>query len=571
MEGYAPDPYHRVYLFEALGRPYAADAARGARLRLSADCRRFLESARAVRPDQAAPVAGARQPPAHVALELESLAGDPGPWACPEDESPPAVHSLTLHVAGLCNLACEYCFEDWPHLRGLAGPASGLMSGEVARSAIDYLMRESGGARHVSISFFGGEPLLAWPVVRSATLYARQAARDHGKEVSFHLTTNGTRLSAEIQAFLVEHDFEVILSLDGPPAVHDRFRVFRDGSPSSEIVLRHALEMRQRIEDARPGTAASVTVRGTYFRPTLDFVSSVYYLADKGFESISVENGVVPADRPFALRLEDVDGITRRYDRLVARMADGLIQGTRRFRHFHMIRALEALVAGRGRKRECGAGTGYLAIGPDGTLYPCHKFVGDPDLRVGTLAGGVERPEIGRALWDAHAETKEPCNSCWARYLCGGGCHADAYLASGGFQHPEPVSCALLRHRMKLAFYLLDRLESEAPAVLQALLPGMVHEHTTPLRNREVRVTAHGDGVVLYDPLARKIHQLDRLGARVWTLCDGRRTVRGIAQALAAGADPADHATPDGVRDIVQDLQRRAVLGPVSDPVDHVS
>jgi uncharacterized protein len=556
FEGFARKPVDWIYLFETLGYRFAVDRRNGARLELASRTWEYLaDRARHVRPGRAA---RALHLPAAIAEELAAFQGVPPRGL--SDDPPPRLRQLCLNVTHACNLNCAYCFENWPTLQGgFDRRGQGQMTRAVAFRAVDLLVAESGDAETLEIDFFGGEPLLNFDVVKATVNYALERSARCGKRMVFNLTTNGTRLTEEVQQFLIERDIAVLISLDGPAEVHDTFRRFHNGAPSYEIVLRNAKRLQEGIA-ATPRTGCRVTVRGTFLRNTIDFESSVYALAAEGFDEISVENGVLREDRDVALRHEDLPELRARYDHFVQRLTDDLIAGTIFIRHFHMVRALEAAARTRRTMRECGAGRGYLAVSADGGLYPCHTFVGVEQMKMGSVDEGIVRPQIGQRLWDTTIDTKKRCRRCWARALCGGGCHANAHYANHRIDEPEAVSCALMQHRLRLGFYMLARLEMEAPCVLQSLVPAYVCDTERPKRRKGLRAVAHGDGLLVYDPVRKKLHVLERLWACVWKLCDSRRTVGTVLQETAEIlALPLGKVRGDG-REAIRQLREWALL-----------
>jgi uncharacterized protein len=564
VEGYAAKPYDWIYVLEILDRRFAVDTRQGVRIPVSAAAWSFLASS-IFRSGDAANGDGrdherqAPAPPLEISAELDALTRGEKPVTPASEDPAPRLQTLTLNVAHACNLKCDYCFEDWPSLmEGFNRNGTGRMTPETAEKAIDLLIRESGKIEDLVISFFGGEPLLNWPVVKSTVEYCEKVAPRHGKRFKFTITTNATRLTAEIEDFLLEKGFEIIISVDGAPQVNDKHRVFHSGRGSGELVLEKAKRFQKRVTDE--GKSTSLTVRGTYFRNTMDFESSTFYLAEEGFDRISMENGVLRETHPSALRQEDLPVLRKQYDRFVKRLADELIEGKSRFRHFHMTRVLETVGLRKPLKRECGAGTGYLAVSASGNLYPCHKFVGAEDVKMGSVDEGVTRREVGLQLWNTNVETKEECRQCWARYLCGGGCHADAHLVHGRFNRPDPVSCELLRHRVRLGFYLMSRLEEEAPELLREIVPEAVTAISQPRRSPAVRSTPKGDGLLLFHARTRKVHELNRVSAEIWSLCDGDHDVGRIGEAVSARFNVTQGQTQGDVLQTIQEFQRMELV-----------
>lgn len=350
------------------------------------------------------------------------------------------VKALCLHVAHDCNLRCRYCFGK----TGNFGMTRELMPERVARAAIDFLLARSGKRRNLNVDFFGGEPLLNFGVVKSTVEYGRARAERLGKHIDFTLTTNAVLLDDDVARFLTENDMLVVLSLDGRKETHDRMRVAPGGCGSYDVVAPH---VRRFVESRAPG---SYFVRGTYTRANLDFASDVMHLADIGCESISVEPVVGGRDASYGIRASDLDAIGREYERLAALFLERHAQG-RGFSFYHFNVDLEGGPCLARRLAGCGAGVDYLAVAPDGNVYPCHQFVGQPEFLMGDVFDGEMDEALVERFRGAHVYTKRGCAECWARFICSGGCHANAYFSSGDILIPEPVACAIQKKRIECA------------------------------------------------------------------------------------------------------------------------
>lgn len=376
--------------------------------------------------------------PAHRA------AGTAGEGALSEQEGAP-LKALCLHLAHDCNLRCRYCFAG----QGSFGGERRQMPQEVAKAAVDFLLAASGNRRHLAIDFFGGEPLLNWRVLQNTVEYGRRRAAALGKELAFTVTTNALLLDEEKTSYLLERDISVVLSLDGRPEVHDRQRLWPDGRGSYEQVLPRVLafwEARRRYREAHPEAQAYCYVRGTFTRQNLDFASDALFLVGQGIDQLSLEP-VVLAEGELALREEDVPRLEEEYRRLALAFL-GCARAGRPFTFYHFNLALYEAPCLPRRLSGCGAGVDYLAVTPDGSLYPCHQFVGRPGFRLGAL------PAAGRPdsrFRKATVLNKTACRRCWARFHCGGGCHANAHLFHGDLGHPWEVGCALQRQRLECA------------------------------------------------------------------------------------------------------------------------
>ncbi|NMB34868.1 MAG: thioether cross-link-forming SCIFF peptide maturase [Firmicutes bacterium] len=351
------------------------------------------------------------------------------------------VRALCLFITHSCNLGCRYCFTQRD-----PGERASHMTPEVGKKAVDFLLAQEGGVRR-EIDFFGGEPLLNFSVVREIVDYARENAPLRGLEFDFTLTTNATLLDDEKIDFLNREDINVILSLDGRPAIQNRMRSYRDGRGSYERTVQNItrfLESRGR---------ENYYIRGTYTRYNLDFSRDIEHFLALGLDSLSLEP-VVSQGEGYSLQAEDLPLLEREYDRLVDIYLEQKEKGDP-FLFYHFLLDLEKGPCLYKRLSGCGAGGDYLAVASDGTLYPCHQFVGIGDFYMGnvTLEPPVLRREIGKRVVDS-AWQREACHSCWARYLCGRGCAATAYFMEGALHQTNALSCALQKIRLERALYL---------------------------------------------------------------------------------------------------------------------
>lgn len=358
----------------------------------------------------------------------------------------PVVKALCLFATDRCNLSCRYCFVNNSRQEPARAEGGGAMSTLVGRAAVDFLLCASGARRHCEIDFFGGEPLLNWPVLREITAYARERSAACQKEIAFTLTTNGLLLTPEIADSLEQESFAVVLSMDGRPSVHDRMRTLRRGRGSYRKTLPRLKSYT--LRDPRGG----YYIRGTYTRHNLDFCRDVEHLYEQGFRNISMEPVVASPDAGYALREADLPHLEEEYDRLVDFYL-ACVEAGDPFNFFHFEIDLENGPCLPKRLSGCGAGREYLAVTPDGSIYPCHQFTGMPRLKMGR----VQEPENFDSTLPAGFIPSGPlegsCRQCWARYHCGGGCRAASYL-NGKPGEPYPLECALQRKRLECALYL---------------------------------------------------------------------------------------------------------------------
>ena len=367
------------------------------------------------------------------------------------------VRSICLNIAHSCNLACDYCFAE----KGGYGGEHSLMSAETARRAVDLLIELSGARKMCEVDFFGGEPLLNWPVVRETINYARRAGAACGKGFIFTLTTNATLLTPEIMDVLDREQVSVILSLDGRPEVHDAMRC--GSAAMAEEGVRAFLERRapggvpaweHGAAQGASGRGAYAVVRGTFTNANLDFEQDALYIADQvGAPHFSLEPVIAKPDERYALREEHLPALFAAYEKLAVEVARRRQAGDAFvFHHF-------ALDDNAGpclprRVQGCGAGIQYLAVTPEGDLYPCHQFVGREAFKLGDVTGGITGRGIQENLAGSHIFTKRGCAECWARYHCSGGCYANADLLTGDIGQPDRLGCALTMRRLECALWL---------------------------------------------------------------------------------------------------------------------
>jgi len=377
-------------------------------------------------------------------LEAEGLLFSPDPYRGGYTPPPAGVvKALCLHLAHACNLRCRYCFAGQGRYCG----DEALMSTETGRAAIDFLIEASGGRRHLEIDFFGGEPLLNARVLMDLVAYGQRQGSRAGKEIAFTVTTNGVLLTDELAAYLNENQVSAVLSLDGRRTVHDANRRTPGGGGSYDVVLPKI----KRFVTSRSGD--NYYVRGTFTRFNLDFGEDVLHLADLGFEKLSVEPVVAFGGEPYALLESDLPAIEAEYKKLAREIRQRGLQG-RPLDFFHFRLDLDGGPCLHKRLSGCGAGSEYLAVTPDGSLYPCHQFADKAEYRLGTVFGGIEKEELREPFRRANIYEKEACPDCWAKFYCSGGCHANAVSANGTLSKPYGLSCALIKIRLECALYL---------------------------------------------------------------------------------------------------------------------
>ena len=364
------------------------------------------------------------------------------------------VKAMCLHIAHACNLGCKYCFAGKGEY---CGPAA-LMSYQVGKDALDYLVKHSGNRHNLEVDFFGGEPLMNWDVVKDLVAYGRSIEKEHNKRFRFTLTTNGTLLNDDILEFANKEMSNLVLSIDGRKEVHDNMRPFRDGRSSYDEILpkyKKAAESRDQM---------NYYVRGTYTHFNTDFAADVLHLADEGFQQISVEPVVAQPEEPYALTEEDIPVLLEQYDILADEMLKRRKEG-RGFNFFHFMIDLEGGPCVYKRLSGCGAGCEYVSVTPWGDIYPCHQFVGQEDYKLGSIYDGIQKKDLQKKFHDCNVYSKPDCSNCFARYYCSGGCMANSQHFTGDIYGAYKVGCELQRKRIECAIMLkVAQAESKSAA-----------------------------------------------------------------------------------------------------------
>ncbi|MGI6011503.1 MAG: thioether cross-link-forming SCIFF peptide maturase [Ruminococcus sp.] len=353
------------------------------------------------------------------------------------------VKALCLHIAHDCNLACRYCFAEEGEYHGRRA----LMSYEVGKKALDFLIAHSGNRRNLEVDFFGGEPLMNWQVVKDLVEYGRSQEKVHDKKFRFTLTTNGVLLNEEVMEFANREMGNVVLSIDGRKEVHDFMRPFRNGTGSYDLIIPKF----QKFAESRH--QENYYVRGTFTRHNLDFAKDVLHLADLGFKQISMEPVVAPESEDYAIRMEDVPAVCEQYDILAQEMIKREKEG-RGFNFFHFMIDLSGGPCVYKRLSGCGSGTEYLAVTPWGDLYPCHQFVGEEEFLLGNVEEGIIRQDICEQFKNCNVYAKEKCQECFSRFYCSGGCAANSYNFTGRIDDVYEIGCQLQRKRVECALMI---------------------------------------------------------------------------------------------------------------------
>jgi uncharacterized protein len=360
------------------------------------------------------------------------------------------VKALCLHIAHDCNLACRYCFAEEGEYKGRRA----LMSYEVGKQALDFLIENSENRHNLEVDFFGGEPLMNFDVVKKLVTYGREQEKIYNKNFRFTLTTNGVLLNDDIMEFVNKEMSNVVLSIDGRKETHDYMRPFRNKKGSYDLILPKFKKL------AKSREQKDYYVRGTFTHNNLDFSNDVLHLADLGFEQISVEPVVSLPEEPYAIMQEDVQIICEEYDKLAKEMIKREKEG-KGFNFFHFMIDLSGGPCVSKRLSGCGSGTDYLAVTPWGDLYPCHQFVGYEEFTMGNVFEGVKKTEIRDVFKSCNVYAKEKCRECFARFYCSGGCAANSYNLHGSIYDVYDIGCQLQRKRVECAIMIKAAMAEE--------------------------------------------------------------------------------------------------------------
>jgi len=358
-------------------------------------------------------------------------------------EKKSVVKAMCLHVSHDCNLRCRYCFAS----TGNFGGERSIMSEDIGKKAIDYLIEKSGSRVNLEVDFFGGEPMLNFNTVRNVVEYARQREKESAKNFRFTITTNGMLLNKEDREFINKNFYNIVLSIDGRKDTNDQMRVRSDGTGCYDKILPVIKDI------VKSRNQKNYYVRGTFTRKNLDFSKDVLHLADEGFEQISIEPVVAAEGSGFDIREEDVPTVCAEYERLaleyVRRRKEGQF-----FNFFHFMIDLSQGPCVAKRLKGCGSGNEYLAVTPEGDVYPCHQFVGNPEFKLGNIMDGELNERICKNFKELNIYSKQECRNCWARFYCSGGCAANAFQFNGDIYTPYKIGCELEKKRLECALWI---------------------------------------------------------------------------------------------------------------------
>lgn len=361
------------------------------------------------------------------------------------DDSESFVKALCLNVIHDCNLRCKYCFADEGEYKGCRKP----MSAEVGMRAIDFVIKKSGKRKNIEVDLFGGEPLMVFNTIKEIVEYAKEQEKIHNKNIRFTMTTNATLLNDEIIEYIDKNMGNIILSIDGRKEVNDKVRVRVDGSGSFDRILPNIKKMVDMRDKSKQYYA-----RGTFTRNNTDFFQDVMALANEGFSEISIEPVVLPGEHELSLRKEDLPVIFEQYDMIYNEMLKRQNEGKDIFRFYHFNIDLNGGPCVYKRISGCGAGHEYVAVTPDGEVYPCHQFVGNKDFLMGNIYDEKLDVNISTTFKKAHIYNKPKCKNCWARFYCSGGCQANNFNFNGDIHVPYEVGCEMQKKRIECAIAL---------------------------------------------------------------------------------------------------------------------
>lgn len=366
-------------------------------------------------------------------------------------ENPP-MRSLSLAVAQACNLGCTYCYAQ----QGSFGGAEASMGWDVARDALTRLIGSAASGEQVKIAFLGGEPLANRALIRRATEFAVALADERGVHPAFAITTNGTLVNPDDAAFFARHRFAVTVSMDGNEELHDRQRPFRNGRGSYRRILANLAPLFEYGEALQVSARVTVTPRNLALRETLD------HLIGLGFQSVGFSPVLKSPGGADEMQMPDLDVLLGQMIECGQAFTAKMIAGEA-YPFSNMQTAMRELHRGTHRPYPCGAGAGYFGVSATGGLFACHRFVDDPAGVMGNVSDGVDRDAQRRWLEDRAVEQQEPCRQCWARYLCGGGCHHEVI-------HRGRPACDYIRGWLTYCLQAYVLLGERAPGLFAARL-----------------------------------------------------------------------------------------------------
>ncbi|MBE6840121.1 MAG: thioether cross-link-forming SCIFF peptide maturase [Ruminococcus sp.] len=353
------------------------------------------------------------------------------------------VKAMCLNIAHDCNLRCKYCFAS----TGDFGKGRKLMTFETGKKAIDFMLEKSLDRKNLELDFFGGEPLMNFDVVKQIVEYARSKEAEYDKKFRFTITTNGLLLDDDKMEFINKEMSNVVLSIDGRKSVNDYMRIRVDGSGCYDKIMPAFKKLVSLRGDKE------YYVRGTFTKHNLDFADDAFDLYNNGFDQISVEPVVCEATEDYAITEKELPAIFKEYENLAERILENERKGGK-FNFFHFMLDLDQGPCAIKRLRGCGCGNDYVAVTPDGDIYPCHQFVGIEEFKMGNIDEGTFNTEIKSYFSKTHVYTKPECKKCWAKFYCSGGCNANNFQYAGDVHNVHKLSCQLMKKRLECAIML---------------------------------------------------------------------------------------------------------------------
>lgn len=514
----------KLFLFEQFGRKLLVDLPSGLALPISSAAWSLLHNLQQYgrlegegAAFSAEEIAPAFQELAEL-VEVGHLCG-PEPHAPSDDFPPTGLSSVLLNLTHRCNLACRYCIMAMPKLRQDYQRGISSMTEATAYQAIDFIRPHS--VPGLTLTFFGGEPLLEFARMKRVVEYAESA---YPNWFDYQIITNGTLLKPEMIDFFKKYEFSFLFSLDGHEEAHDRLRVYKRGGGS---VFRDAFGNLQQLRQAYPDCRCKVN--STYFKPTLDLFESLKFFVEAGIPHLRFDRGLVHQESPYAVTMKEISQVKRQFDDMARYYLEGLLAGGV-YLLDPFILFMKRISKKVRRYRVCNTGVDYITIAANGDIYSCYKLLGLEEQRLGHVQEGFS-PTAAWKIWTRHVLQRPGCSDCWARFYCGGGCIADNYHLKGDFFEPLEENCEILQHLIKLSLWLYFELEEAVAGTLKQLLgddyllreevPRRIPENYEEVAPGSVRSN-------LFDSL----YELNPVAQHIFQLCDGRHTIEAIARAM---------------------------------------
>ncbi len=445
------------------------------------------------------------------------------------DANPPptGIGSVLLNVTHHCNLACAYCIMAMPDLQLAYRDEKGSLNESTGKASIDFLAK-AGYRDVVSLTFFGGEPLLKFDLIKKLVEYAES---EYPGRFSYQLITNGCLMRPEMYDFFRTYRFSLLWSLDGEPEVHDRLRRFKKSGDGS--VFAQSFAALQDFRAACPECPVGVNV--TYFKQTVELPAALHFFHSHGIEAIRMDRGLVPRDSPHAVGVEETARVKAQLSQVAEEYLDMLLRGEV-FSLNPFVNYMRIISKRLPRSRACNSGLDYVTIAATGDIYSCYKLLGLADCRLGDVYQGYER-ETSMRLWERLDVAERPgCSSCWARFICAGGCAADNRHLNNSYVAPARENCLIFLHAIELSIHIYFSLLERAPQTLKTLLADEhLLDEDRPLRRGDFG-RADNDGNFINKETGA-VYQLNEAAARIYALCDGEHSLADIASAVAEDYD----------------------------------